>query len=112
MAFSGSTLDSGKRRLSDEVIPTAKRQRIGSSSAPVFFTSTELLGAILGGMSLVISPSLPLAFQPFRFLVCVDLSSIGLNLCEIPFDFGWDLKLWNLDAVSYTHLTLPTNREV
>ena len=78
------------------MVPAAKRQRTGSSSAPVVFISTELLGAILGGMGLVISPPLPLAFQPFRFLVSVDLSSIGLNLCDIPFDFGWELKLWIL----------------
>ena len=100
MASNGSTLGSSKHWLSDEVVPAAKRQRTGSSSAPVFFTSTELLGAILRGMGLVISPPLPLAFQPFCFLVCVDLSSIGLNLCEIPFDFGWELQLWNLDGES------------
>ena len=40
------------------------------------------------------SPPLPISFQLFRFLVHVDLSSIGVNLCEIPFDFGWELKLW------------------
>ena len=50
MAFNGSSLGSGKRRLSDEVIPAAKRQRAGSSSAPVLGGSTELLGAILGGV--------------------------------------------------------------
>jgi len=54
MAFNGSTLGSGKHQLLDEVVPAAKRQRTASSSAPVFFTSTELLGAILGGMGLVI----------------------------------------------------------
>jgi len=100
MASSGSSLGFGKRRLSNEVVPTAKRLRVESSSAPVLGGSTELLGAILGDMGLVISPPLPLAFQPFRFLVCVDLSSIGLNLCEIPFDFGWELQLWNLDGES------------
>jgi len=30
----------------------------------------------------------------------VDLSSIGLNLSEIAFDFGWELQLWNLDGES------------
>ena len=100
MATSSSVLGSGKRRLSDEVAPAAKRQRTESSSVPMLSISAELLGAILGGMGLVISPPLPLAFQPFRFLVYVDLSSIGLNLCEIPFDFGWELKLWNLDGES------------
>ena len=100
MASSGSIFGSDKRRLSDEVVPAAKRHRAGSSSAPVLSISVDLLGAIFGGMGFVISPPLPLVCQPFRFLVCVDLSSIGLNLCEIPFDFGWELKLWNLDGES------------
>ena len=98
MSSSSSSLGSGKRSLSGAVVPVTKRLRAESSSAPTLFVSTELLGAILGGMGLVISPPLPLAFQPFRFLVCVDLSSIGLNLRE--FDFGWELQLWNLDGES------------
>jgi len=105
MAFNGSVLGFGKCRLSDEVAPAAKRQWVGSSSVPVFSISADLLGAILGGMGLVISPPLPLAFQPFRFLVSVDLSSIGLNLCDIPFDFGWELKLWIFDGESGVRIT-------
>jgi len=89
-------LGSGKRRLSDADAPAAKRQRTASSTAPLFFTPLDLLGAILGGMGLNTSPPLPISFQPFRFLTLVDLSSIGINLCEIPFNFGWELKLWIL----------------
>ena len=87
-------LGSGKRRLSEAVVPAAKRQRTASTPAPLFFVPTDLLGAILGGMGLVTSPPLPIVFQPFRFLVHADLSPIGVSLCEIPFDFGWELKLW------------------
>ena len=101
MASNGTVsthLGSGKRRLPEAVAPAAKRQRTESTSAPVFSISTELLGAILGGMGLVTSPPLPISFQAFRFLVHVDLNSIGVNLCEIPFDFGWELKLWIFDG--------------
>jgi len=65
MSSSSSSLGSSKRSLSDAVVPAAKRLRAESSSAPVLFVSTELLGAILEGMGLIISPPLPLAFQPF-----------------------------------------------
>ena len=161
MASSGNVsalLGSGKRRLSEAVVPAAKRQRTASTPAPLFFVPTDILGAILGGMGLVTSPPLPIVSQPFRFLVHADLSSIGVNLCDVPFNFGWELNLWIFDgemgetiahgpselvdrvaerepessmsdddsdemhvtgwelvvykAVSYTHLTLPTNREV
>jgi len=101
MASSGNVsalLGSGKRRLSEAVAPAAKRLRIASTPAPLFFVPTDILGAILGGMGLVTSPPLPISFQPFRFLVHVDLSPIGVNLCEIPFDFGWELKLWFFDG--------------
>ena len=78
--------------------PTAKQQRTECIPAPLFFTPLDLFGAILGGMGLNTSPPLPISFQPFRFLMHVDLSSIGVNLCDIPFDFGWELNLWMFDG--------------
>ena len=78
--------------------PAAKRQRTEPTSAPLFFIPIDLLGAILGGMGLATSPPLPISFQPFRFLVYADLSSIGVNLCAIPFNFGWELNLWIFDG--------------
>jgi len=101
MASNGTVsthLGSGKRRLSEAMVPAAKRHRTEGYPAPLFFTPLDLLGAILGGMGLNSSPPLPISFQPFRFLVHVDLSSIGVNLCEIPFDFGWELNLWIFDG--------------
>ena len=125
-SYVSTHLGSCKRRLSEAVAPAAKRQRTEPIPAPLFFTPIDLLAAILGGMGLVTSPPLPIVCQPFRFLVHADLSSIGVNLCDIPFDFGGELNLWVFDgelgetialspsdlAVSYTHLTLPTKRIV
>ena len=47
---------------------------------------------------------------------CVDAqrSAVALNYCQKFFNFGKTILVTNQDieAVSYTHLTLPTNREV
>ena len=91
-------LGSGKRRLSDADAPAAKRQRIESTSAPMFSISTELLGGNSWRYGSCDFTSITNLFQAFRFLVHVDLSSIGVNLCEIPFDFSWELKLWIFDG--------------
>jgi len=44
-------------------------------------------------MGLAISPPLPIICNPFKFLKSFDLTSVGLGLGEIPFEFGWKLVI-------------------
>jgi len=52
-------------------------------------------------MGLAISPSLPIICNPFKFLKSLDLTSVGLGLEEIPYDFGWELVIWKPFRVQF-----------
>ena len=56
--------------------------------------SAPVIPAFLGGMRFESFPSLPIISKTFGILKCVNLSSVGLGLNEVPFEFGWDLVLW------------------
>jgi len=73
-----------------------------SSLAPVYSSvSIKVLIAFLEGMGLVISPSLPIVCTPFKFLKSLDLTTMGLGLNKIPFDFGWKLVIWEPFGVKF-----------
>jgi len=59
------------------------------------------LTAFLEGIGLVISPSLPIICIPFKFLKSLDLTTVGLGLNEIPFDFRLKLVIWEPFGVQF-----------
>jgi len=74
------------------MVLAGKHLRTETPTMPVLFSiSIKLLTAILEGKGLAISPLLPIICKPFGFLKSINLSSVGLGLNEIPFEFGWDL---------------------
>jgi len=80
----------------------SKCRRTTSSLAPVYSSiSIKILTAFLEGIGLVISPSLPIVCNPFKFLKSLDLTLVGLGLNEIPFDFGWELVIWKSFGVQF-----------
>jgi len=52
------------------------------------------LSTILEGKGLEISTPLSIICKPFGFLKSISLSSVGLGLNAIPYEFGWDLVVW------------------
>jgi len=56
--------------------------------------SVAAIQAILEGMGFESLPPFSIISKTFGFLKCVNLSSVGLGLNEIPFEFGWDLAAW------------------
>ena len=60
-----------------------------ATPSPLPSTADELLHYL--GMKFEPSPSLPLKVTGFNFLKSINLSSVGLALEEIPFNFGWKL---------------------
>jgi len=52
-------------------------------------------------MGLAISPPLPIICNPFKFLKSLDLTTVGLGLDEIPFDFEWKLVIWKPFGVQF-----------
>jgi len=66
---------------------------------PILSISAELLTAILEGKGLEISPPLPIICKPFGFLKCANLRSVGLELEDVPCEFGWDLVLFEFGVV-------------
>ena len=113
----------------------ALRSSANSSAQPAY-------GPQLPGTGFEFLPPLTISTGLFRFLRCLGLRSVGLSLDCVPFHGGWELVEWRpamtisdhigmefdllcaeieeeerveldyFEAVSYTHLTLPTNREV
>jgi len=82
--------------------PASKRCRTTSALAPVYSSvPIKVLIAFLEGMGLAISPSLPSICTPFKFLKSLDLTSGGLGLNEIPFEFGWELVHWKPFGVQF-----------
>ena len=63
----------------------------GTSALPL---STAAIPTSLGGMGFESLPPLPIILKTFGFLKCVNLSSVGLGLNEVPSVFGWDLVMW------------------
>jgi len=58
--------------------------------------SAGVIPASLRGMGFESLPPLPIISKTFGFLKCVNLSSMGLGLNEVPSESGWDLVLWKL----------------
>ena len=50
---------------------------------------SQLLTALLEGKHA--EPPRPICYKPFGFLKSVDLKNVGLNLTDIPYNFGWKL---------------------
>jgi len=99
MATTSSSI-TGKRSLSPVMVLAGKRLRTESPTSPVLSSiSIKLLTAILEGKGLEISPPLPIICKPFGFLKSINLSSVGLRLDEIPFEFEWNLVFWKPFAV-------------
>jgi len=90
MATSSSELITSKRRLTTTPASASKRSQLASPSAALT-ASVAAIQALLGAMALESLPPLPIISKNFGFLKCVNLSSVGLGLNEIPFEFGWDL---------------------
>jgi len=85
----------GKRSSSSAMVLVSKRLHTKTSTSPILSSiSIKLLTAILEGEGLEISPPLPIIYKPFGFLKSIGLSSVGLGLNAIPFEFGWDLVVW------------------
>ena len=66
----------------------------GSKSSIVAAPTTtalfsQLLMALIEGKHA--EPLHPICYKPFGFLKSVDLKNIGLNLADIPYNFGWNL---------------------
>ena len=77
------------------MVLAGKRLRTESPTLPILCSiSIKLLTTILEGKGLEISPLLPIICKPFGFLNSINLSSVGLGLNEIPFEFGQDLAVW------------------
>jgi len=52
------------------------------------------LGAAMPGTGFEILPPLAIPFNPFHFLKCLSLNSIGLGLESVPFHSRWELVVW------------------
>ena len=50
---------------------------------------SQLLTALIQGKH--VEPPRPICYKPFGFLKSVDLKNVGLNLTDIPYNFGWKL---------------------
>ena len=90
MANSSLPLSLVDSRLPETLL--SKRRRLASTpatSSSLPSTADELLHYL--GMKFEPSPSLPLKVTGFNFLKSISLSSVGLALEEIPFNFGWKL---------------------
>ena len=55
---------------------------------PVLSISAELLTAIFGDKGLETSPSLPIVCKTFGFLKSLNLRSVGLELEDVPDEYG------------------------
>ena len=53
---------------------------------------SQFLAALIEGKSA--GPSRPILFKPFGFLKSIDLTTVGLKLEDIPYDFGWNLVMF------------------
>jgi len=88
MATSSNSV-TGKRSSSSAMVSAGKRLRTESPKLPVLsYVSIKLLTAFLEAKGLAISPPLPIICKPFGFLKSINLSSVGLGLDAIPFEFG------------------------
>ena len=95
MASSGSKFTTAKRSSTTTQTLTWKRPRIASPpAASTLPVSVAVIPTSLGGMGFKSLPPLPIISKTFGFLKCVNLSSVGLGLNEVPSEFGWDLVLW------------------
>ena len=95
MATFSSSSVTGKRSSTSTLSPAGKRLRTASPTSLVFSSvSFKLLTAFLEGKGLVISPPLPIICNPSGYLKSINLSSVGLGLDAIPFEFGWNLIVW------------------
>jgi len=91
-----ATSSSSRIGFTSALSPASKRRRTTSSLAPVYSSvSIKVLTAFLEGMGLAISSFLPIICTPFKFLKSLDLTTVGLGLNEIPFEFGWELAHWS-----------------
>jgi len=97
-----ATSSSSNTGTPSAVNPASQRRRMTSSLALVYSSaSIKVLTAFLEGMGLVILPSLPIVCTPFKFLKSLDLTTVGLGLNEISFDFGWELVIWKPFGVQF-----------
>jgi len=94
MATSSSFV-TGKTSSSSAMVSAGKRLRSESPTSPVLSSvSIKLLTVFLEGKGLAILPPLPIICKSFGFLKSINLSSVGLGLDAIPFEFGWNLVVW------------------
>ena len=68
-------------------IQGSKSPIIAAPTATTLFS--QLLAALIEGK--LAEPPRPIRYEPFGFLKSIDLKNIGLNLADIPYDFGWNL---------------------
>ena len=68
-----------------------------SGTSPDLVVFTPFLMAILEGNPS--SPPCPISFKPFGFLKSVGLKSVGLGLKDIPYNFGWELEVFEESTV-------------
>ena len=94
MATTYSTSLIGKQSSSTTIIPAGKRLRTETLTAPVLLISTQLLSTILERKRLEISPPLPIICKPFGFLKSLNFRSVGLELEDVSYEFGWELVLF------------------
>ena len=94
--------------------------RIGTKKANLIFAVLCMLGALITAMS---SSLVPMAIGRLVFGLGAESMIVGVTTTlarwfkgkELSFAFGLNLtiaRFGSFAAVSYTHLTLPTNREV
>jgi len=94
MATSGK-LTIGKRRSIAARAPASKRSRMASPPAAASLPMSAVTAPIpFGGMRFEFLLPLPIISKTFGFLTCVNLSSMGLDLADVPPEFGWDLELF------------------
>jgi len=66
-----------------------------SLSLPLSATAAP---APIKGMGFNLLPPLPIISTTFGFLKSLDLKTVGVKLCDVPWVFGWDLILFEVDG--------------
>ena len=64
-----------------------------SSQESIFVLPCKLLIMAIEGIALFSIPPLPIRSHHFRFLTKIDLTMVGLEVEDVPFEFGWKLEL-------------------
>ena len=69
------------------LIQDSKLSIVAAPTTTALFS--QLLTALIEGK--FAEPPRAIRYKPFEFLKSVDLKNIGLNLVDIPYNFGWNL---------------------